>query len=138
MEGILKQINNNIVQIDSKFYTVAEPKYLPKELNIAVEFSTMPDNPTLIKFIKAKEAGKKTAAIKAEKAEGASEGAKPPYSKPSFQKSSYGKSPAEQETIKRQAIGHMVSRTLIGSALKGTELELEIRRLYKIYQELVG
>jgi len=44
-----------------------------------------------------------------------------PYSpkgnKPPFKKTTYGKSPEEQESIRRQAVGHMVSRTLI--ALQG-------------------
>ena len=54
--------------------------------------------------------------------------------------SRYGKSPEEQESIKRQAIGHMVSRTLI--ALQGqldvNNIQKVAEELYKKYQELVG
>jgi len=52
----------------------------------------------------------------------------------------YGKTPEEQESIKRQAIGHMVSRSLI--ALQGqvdvNNIQKVAEELYKKYQELVG
>ena len=52
----------------------------------------------------------------------------------------YGKTPEEQDSIKRQAIGHMTSRTLI--ALQGQvnpdNIEDIMVRLYKKYQILVG
>ena len=51
-----------------------------------------------------------------------------------------GKSPEEQNSIKRQAIGHMVSRTIIG--LQGTvdinNVTAVIDTLYKKYVEVVG
>ena len=58
----------------------------------------------------------------------------------SSEKKYYGKSPEEQESIKRQAIGHMVSRTLI--SMQGT-VDVNnvcgiIDTLYKKYQEVVG
>lgn len=53
---------------------------------------------------------------------------------------SYGKTPEEQNSIKRQAIGHMTSRTLI--ALQGQvdigTIEGVMERIYKKYQILVG
>lgn len=51
-----------------------------------------------------------------------------------------GKSPAEQDTIKRQAIGHMTSRTLIGmQGLITPDNVFEItEKLYAHYQKLVG
>ena len=53
---------------------------------------------------------------------------------------SYGKTPEVQESIKRQAIGHMTSRTLI--SLQGhvdpNNVEAIAERLYKKYQDLVG
>ena len=55
-------------------------------------------------------------------------------------KKGYGKSPEVQESIKRQAIGHMTSRTLI--ALQGhvnpNNIQEIAASLYKKYQELVG
>lgn len=51
----------------------------------------------------------------------------------------YEKSPEVQESIKRQAIGHMVSRTIKG--LQGVDLNninTVIDSLYKKYQEVVG
>ena len=55
-------------------------------------------------------------------------------------KKSYGKSPEEQATIKRQAIGHMTSRSLI--ALQGhidpNNITGIMETLYKKYIELVG
>jgi len=53
---------------------------------------------------------------------------------------SYGKSPEVQASIKRQAIGHMVSRTLIaltGQIDRNSVIEV-MEVLYKKYQELVG
>lgn len=56
------------------------------------------------------------------------------------QQKTYGKTPAEQDSIKRQAIGHMTSRTLI--ALQGQvnigDIESVMEKLYKKYQFLVG
>ena len=53
---------------------------------------------------------------------------------------SYGKTPEVQESIKRQAIGHMTSRSLI--ALQGhvdiNNIQEVAASLYKKYQELVG
>lgn len=52
----------------------------------------------------------------------------------------YGKSPEEQDSIKRQAIGHMTSRTLIalqGQVDVGT-IESLMEKIYKKYQSLVG
>lgn len=52
----------------------------------------------------------------------------------------YGKSPEEQMTIKRQAIGHMTSRTLIsmqGIVTPDNVMEL-IDKLYDKYSELIG
>ena len=55
-------------------------------------------------------------------------------------KKSYGKSPEVQESIKRQAIGHMTSRSLI--ALQGhidpNNIATIAETLYKKYQDLVG
>lgn len=52
----------------------------------------------------------------------------------------YSKSPAEREMIKRQAMGHMVSRTLI--SLQGhvdpNNVEELATSLYKLYENLVG
>lgn len=136
MEGILIQVNKNIVQIDTKFYTVAEPKYVPTEMNIPVTFETDQANPTLIKFIK--RSVPKDTATSVKKYPSSEE--KKEFTPRTYQKKpySYGKSKEEQDTIKRQAIGHMASRTLIGSGLKGPELELAIKKLYALFQELVG
>jgi len=53
---------------------------------------------------------------------------------------SYGKSPEVQESIKRQAIGHMTSRTLI--ALQGhidpNNVTTLAETIYKKFQDLVG
>ena len=63
MEGILKESNNGLVLIDSKWYKVLKPEYLPKGTDIKVSFSTLENDPATIKFIK--EAGaKKTYAKK--------------------------------------------------------------------------
>ena len=53
---------------------------------------------------------------------------------------SYGKTPEEQETIKRQAIGHMTSRTMIGLAAHLTPENIHevMESIYKKYVELVG
>ena len=131
-EGVLMAVNKNVVQIDSKFYTVLEPKYVPRELNIGVTFETDANNATLIKFIK-RTIPKEAKVNTYQKAEGASTEAKPAYTP-----KTYGKSAEEQAAIKRQATAHAVSRTLIGSGLKGDALEIEIRRLYALYQELIG
>lgn len=60
--------------------------------------------------------------------------------KKSYGKKSYDKSPEVQASIKRQAIGHMTSRTLI--ALQGHIDQNTIigvmETIYKKYQELVG
>ena len=50
------------------------------------------------------------------------------------------KSPEEQNSIKRQAIGHMVSRTLIGmqGAVNESNVEALIDKLYGKYQQVVG
>jgi hypothetical protein len=50
------------------------------------------------------------------------------------------KSPDVQNSIKRQAIGHMVSRTIIGlqGQVSVEEVDEVARKLYKLYQELVG
>lgn len=59
---------------------------------------------------------------------------------PSKSGGSYGKTPEVQESIKRQAIGHMVSRTLIaltGQIDRNSVTEV-MEVLYKHYQELVG
>ncbi len=54
--------------------------------------------------------------------------------------SGYGKSPEVQASIKRQAIGHMTSRTMI--ALQGhidpNNIQEQIRAIYALYVELVG
>lgn len=57
MEGILKEVNNELVLIDSKWYKVQKPEYLPKEVNIKVSFSTLETDAATIKFIKAVVAG---------------------------------------------------------------------------------
>jgi hypothetical protein len=131
-EGILMQVNKNVVQIDTKFYTVIDPKYVPRELNIGVTFETEPNNPTTIKFIK-RTVPKEPKVTTYQKADAGAAAEKPAY-----EKKTYGKTPEENASIKRQAIMHAVSRTLIGSGLKGDALEMEIRRLYVLYQELVG
>ena len=71
----------------------------------------------------------------------ATTGAKPAWApKPAGTTSGYGKSPAEQDSIKRQAIMHAVSRALI--ALQGQvspdNIEEVAAKLYKKFQELVG
>jgi len=52
----------------------------------------------------------------------------------------YGKSPEEQDSIKRQAIGNMTSRALIG--LQGqvdvSNIESIMEKVYKKFQSLVG
>jgi hypothetical protein len=56
------------------------------------------------------------------------------------QSKSWSKSPEEQNTIKRQAIGHMTSRTLIsmqGIITPDNVLEM-IEKLYNKYTELIG
>ena len=138
MQGVLKSVNGNMVQIDSKYYTAIKPEYVPKEMNVQVEFSTDPANPTILKFIKVSDGTVKprtgTGVIHRAPAAGTTEAPKATGYTPK----TYGKSPEEQNTIKRQAIGHMVSRTLIGTTLAGAALEAEIRRLYVLYQEIVG
>ena len=62
MEGILKESNNGLVLIDSKWYKVLKPEYLPKGTDIKVSFSTLENDPATIKFIK--EAGVETGAKK--------------------------------------------------------------------------
>jgi hypothetical protein len=62
MEGILKEVNNELVLIDSKWYKVLKPEYLPKGTDIKVSFSTLENDPATIKFIK--EAGVETGAKK--------------------------------------------------------------------------
>jgi hypothetical protein len=62
MEGILKEVNNELVLIDSKWYKVLKPEYLPKGTDIKVSFSTLENDPATIKFIK--EAGADTGAKK--------------------------------------------------------------------------
>ena len=52
-----------------------------------------------------------------------------------------GKSPEVQNDIKRQAIGHMTSRTLIalqGTSMVNSNLEETIEKIYRKYQQLVG
>jgi hypothetical protein len=60
-------------------------------------------------------------------------------SAPAEEKKYYGKSPEEQNTIRRQAIGHMASRALI--ALQGqvdiNNITNVAETLYKKFQELV-
>ncbi len=52
----------------------------------------------------------------------------------------WGKTPEEQNSIKQQAIGHMVSRTLIGLSghLDLNNIEEVIEKLYAKYKEVVG
>ena len=52
MQGTLRQTKGEFVLVDSKWYKVLEPKYIPKEDNIAVEFETSPEDAGVIKFIK--------------------------------------------------------------------------------------
>ncbi len=52
MEGILNEVKGNLVVIDSKWYKVLKPDYLPK-VGVKVSFSVTPEDPTTIKFIKA-------------------------------------------------------------------------------------
>jgi hypothetical protein len=57
MEGILQELSGELVRIDSKWYKVASPQYVPKEMGIKVSFSTDDADPGMIKFIKAFVAG---------------------------------------------------------------------------------
>lgn len=141
MEGILKEVNGDMVLIDSKWYTVQSPKYMPQETEVKVSFSVDKSNPTLITFIKIYDG------ISGSKPKSSSRGYTPkpensrlstPPKGPSSAVSTYNKPQDVQDSIKRQAIGNMTSRTLIGSGLKGEALEAEIRRVYEIYKDLVG
>ncbi len=62
------------------------------------------------------------------------------FPQPDVEKKTYGKSQAEQDNIKRQALGNMASRSLI--ALQGfvtpENIEDITRRQYALFQELVG
>lgn len=79
--------------------------------------------------------------VKKAGSEASSEGyTPPPEAKSSYSGGSGYKSQEVQESIKRQAIGHMVSRSLI--ALQGhvdlSNIEKTATSLYKTYQTLVG
>jgi VCBS repeat-containing protein len=67
-------------------------------------------------------------------------GTKAPAPKEGSSGKFYGKSPEEQESIKRQAIGHMVSRTIIGlqGSVDANNVLSIIDTLYKKYVEVVG
>lgn len=138
MEGILKEINGDLVLIDSKWYTVQSPKYMPQETEVKVSFSVSKENPALVTFIKIYDGSapkpKGTFKKYAPKAETAAPKAAAPYAAPS----TYNKPQDVQDSIKRQAIGNMTSRALIGSGLVGEALEAEVRRLYAVFQDLVG
>lgn len=64
MEGILQELSGELVRIDSKWYKVASPQYVPKEMGIKVSFSTDDTDPGMIKFIKAFVAGEGKSAAK--------------------------------------------------------------------------
>jgi hypothetical protein len=57
-----------------------------------------------------------------------------------YTKPTYGKSAEEQNSIKRQAIGNMTSRTIIG--LQGlvdvNNIHDIIKAIYKTYEEIIG
>jgi len=50
----------------------------------------------------------------------------------------YGKSPEVNESIKRQAIGHMTARTLAGMKIGVEDVEKVATQVYALYQKLVG
>jgi len=140
MEGILKEVNGDMVLIDSKWYTVQSPKYMPQETEVKVSFSVDKSIPTLITFIKIYDgtSGSKSRSTFKKYPPKAEEVATPAAKATPYASSTYNKPPDVQESIKRQAIGNMTSRTLIGSGLRGEALEAEIRRVYEIYKDLVG
>lgn len=54
-QGILKQVKDDYILIDAKWYKVQDPKYVPREMEIGVSFETAPEDAGLIKFIKRSE-----------------------------------------------------------------------------------
>jgi hypothetical protein len=60
--------------------------------------------------------------------------------KASVSQQSYGRTPADNESIKRQAMAHATSRTMISLQGQVNESNIEqlMERIYKKYQELVG
>lgn len=62
------------------------------------------------------------------------------YSSSSSAKKTWGKTPEECDSIKRQAIGHMVSRSLIAlqAHLDPNNIHEVAEQLYSTYQRLVG
>jgi len=54
-QGILKQVKDDYILIDAKWYKVQDPKYVPREMEIGVQFETAPEDAGLIKFIKRSE-----------------------------------------------------------------------------------
>jgi len=64
VEGILQELSGELVRVDSKWYKVLQPQYVPKEMGIKVSFSTDESDPGTIKFIKAFVAGEGKPAAK--------------------------------------------------------------------------
>ena len=51
-KGILKQVKDDFVLIDAKWFRVLEAKYIPKGEDVPVEFETQKEDAGVIKFIK--------------------------------------------------------------------------------------
>ena len=81
MQGTLRQTKGEFILVDSKWYKVLEPKYIPKEDNVAVEFETSPEDAGVIKFIKRAGAVVGRGAASASKSSGSYSGSSKDYGK---------------------------------------------------------
>lgn len=101
MEGIFNGINGNLIQIDTKFYKYDKPQFAPKKVGVMVSFSTSKTDPTVLTFIKAKDAPQAAQAapvatstpVAAPVAQNTATSEAPAVSKPTYQKKytgSYG------------------------------------------------
>jgi hypothetical protein len=54
-QGILNQVKDDYILIDAKWYKVQDPKYVPREMGIGVQFETAQEDAGLVKFIKRSE-----------------------------------------------------------------------------------
>jgi hypothetical protein len=108
-EGILQELSGELVRVDSKWYKVLQPQYVPKEMGIKISFSTEDSDPGTIKFIKAFVAGESKPASKT-------------YSKP-YVKKAYG-APVAEKAPSTSPTSAPTKQTGYGSAedVKGKEV----------------
>jgi len=124
LQGILRQVKEDFVLVDSKWYRVLEPKYIPKEMDITVEFDTAEDDAGTIKFIKRQQKD-------GEKSKGSSS-----YSGGGYKGKSSGDYGKNNQSIVRQVL--FKGAIELVNAGKFTDIDTAIEALKKHEKYLLG